>query len=92
MKKNQAIVLYFYFLKYLLKHKLLIIFLIISIIGYSLFNGISISLIKPLIDEVFIKSQINSDGLKIEKEIIKINEKKIIFLPKFIKKKNVKGV
>ncbi|HOK40332.1 MAG TPA: ABC transporter ATP-binding protein [bacterium] len=87
MKKNQAIVLYFYFLKYLLKHKLLIIFLIISIIGYSLFNGISISLIKPLIDEVFIKSQINSDGLKIEKEIIKINEKKIIFLPKFIKKK-----
>lgn len=84
-KKIKDISIYLYFFKYLLKYKFLILILILSIIGYSIFNGASLSLIKPLIDDVFFKSQIKDNKFLISQNPIKLSESKFRYIPVPIK-------
>lgn len=60
---------------------MLLFVLFIAITGYSIFNGISISLIKPLIDDVFFRSQTEETIIKISETPIKITDEKLTYFP-----------
>lgn len=83
--KIKDIKLYLSFLKYIFRYKLLIIILLLSIVGYAIFNGASIALIKPLIDDVFFKSHLENNQFELRPNLIKLKEKNIRYLPGSVK-------